>query len=465
MKSTPIWAGICLSLLVSCTLAPNYERPASPIPSAYPEAANPDKDVAAQASEELLNDWKKHFSDPAMQKIIEAALVNNRDLKIAALRVEEVRAMYRIQRSELMPSINANTTFNRGKSLDPITGQPYTGSQVQASVGLLSYELDFFGRVRSLNNAALAQYLATEEGHRAAQISLVSEVATTYIRELGMAQQEKLAADTLASRENTLKLNKNRLEAGVTSALEVRTAEMLAETSRARLAEVRRERSANRNALRILVGSFDFTPEATPLKIEEIKFPDLNAGLPSRLVERRPDVRQAEQLLQASNANIGAARAAFFPSISFTSSIGTVSDEFSGLFKDGTEVWNFTPQLNLPIFTGGRNLANLDVAHVRKNIAVIQYEQAIQNAFREVLDTLTAHDQLLIQVQAQKAVRDADSARSGLAQKRYEKGVANYLEYLDSQRSQFESDQEYLRLHELRLANDIALYRALGGGW
>ncbi|RZA14460.1 MAG: efflux transporter outer membrane subunit [Proteobacteria bacterium] len=340
-----------------------------------------------------------------------------------------------------------------------------TGSQYQAGVGLTAFELDFFGRIRSLSEAALAQYFATEEAHRAARISLVAEVATTYIRELTLAQQELLASNTLKSREDSFVINRKRLEAGVTNAVEMRTAEMLSETSRARLAEVRRERARVRNNLRILVGSFDFAVEEKQLNIEAIQFPPLNAGLPSKLIERRPDIRQQEEELLAANANIGAARAAFFPSLTLTSSIGSVSREFLDLFKGGTEVWSFMPQLNIPIFSGGRNKANLDVANVRKNIAVVRYEQSIQNAFREVMDTLVAHDQLLVQVTAQKAVRDADSERARLAQKRYDKGVANYLEYLDSQRSQFESDQEYLRLQELRLSNDIALYRSLGGGW
>ncbi|RYZ53155.1 MAG: efflux transporter outer membrane subunit [Proteobacteria bacterium] len=462
MKSLSLLISLTLA---SCSLNPDYDRPAAPIPTTYKDAASPSDIGNDVLSEGQLNDWRKHFSDPSLQRIIEAALKNNRDLKLAALRIEEVRAQYRIQSSAQLPSIDATGSYIRSQQPSPLTGKMETGSQYQAGVGLTAFELDFFGRIRSLSEAALAQYFATEEAHRAARISLVAEVATTYIRELTLAQQELLASNTLKSREDSFAINRKRLEAGVTNAVEMRTAEMLSETSRARLAEVRRERARVRNNLRILVGSFDFAVEEKQLNIEAIQFPPLNAGLPSKLIERRPDIRQQEEELLAANANIGAARAAFFPSLTLTSSIGSVSREFSDLFKGGTEVWSFMPQLNIPIFSGGRNKANLDVANVRKNIAVVRYEQSIQNAFREVMDTLVAHDQLLVQVTAQKAVRDADSERARLAQKRYDKGVANYLEYLDSQRSQFESDQEYLRLQELRLSNDIALYRSLGGGW
>ena len=449
----------------ACSMAPKYERPASPVPDKYDSPALP-ADVALESGEDAtLNDWRQHFTDPKLQKVIEAALAHNRDLKIAALRVDEFRALYQIQRAERIPNIAANGTFIRGKQIDPATGVGVTGNQYQASVGLTSFEVDFFGRVKSLSDAALSQYLASEAGLRAAQITLVAETANAYIRELSLGQQEQLAINTLKSREDTLTIDKSRLDAGVSNILELKTSVMLVESARARIAEVRREREQNRNALRILVGSFDFTPEAETLGVEAIEFPELKGGLSSDLLARRPDIIQAEELLKSANANIGAARAAFFPSISMTSSIGSVSNDFDKLFKAGTEVWSFIPQINIPIFAGGRNKANLDAAHVRKDIAVVQYEQAIQNSFREVRDSLVAHDLLRLQVNAQKAVRDADFERARLAQKRYERGVSGYLEYLDAQRSQFESDQTYLRLHELRLNYDISLYRALGGGW
>jgi multidrug efflux system outer membrane protein len=455
------WITLLALALASCSLNPSYERPEAPIPSAYPYPAS--SETAESTAQR--DDWRQQFTDPGLQKLIEAALKNNRDLRIAALRMDEARALYGIQSAARFPSVNASGTYSRGQHIDQVSGRQITADQYQAAVSLTAFELDFFGRVRSLSQAALSQYFATEEAHRAAQISLVANVATTYIRELGLAQQERLAQDTLKAREDSFQLNQSRLKAGVTGVLELRTAEMLTETSRARLAAVRRERAQMQNALRILVGSFDFAFEDNKFSLDTLQFPAVQAGVPSTLLERRPDIRQAEHLLLAANANIGAARAAFFPSLSLTASMGTVSEDLAGLFKSGTEVWNFTPQLNLPIFAGGRNRANLDLAHVRKHVAIIQYEQAIQNAFREVMDALTARDHLVAQVNAQKAVTDADRERAHIAQLRYDKGVSNYLEYLDSQRSLFESEQEYLRLHELRLTNDIALYKALGGGW
>lgn len=447
------------SMLAACSLNPEYKRPEAPIPSSFNGA-----DVAAP-DEGQLDDWRRHFSDPSLQNLIEKSLAHNRDLKIAALRIEEARALYGIQRSERLPSVNANASFTRGKFLDPISGRSETSSQYSVGLGLMAFELDFFGRVRSLSEAALSRYLATAEAHRAAQISLISEVANAYVRDLALAQQEQLATDTLKSREDSRTLIQKRLDAGISGSIELRTAEMLGETSRARLAEVQRERAQVRNVLRILVGSFDSAVDDKRVDIEGLQFPVLPPGAPSHLLERRPDVRQAEQLLIAANADIGAARAAFFPRLSLTSEIGSVSDEFSGLFEDGSDVWSFMPQLTLPIFAGGRNKANLDLAHVRKNIAIVEYERVVQFAFRDVKDALTSRDQLLVQVDAQKAVRNADKERAKLSRLRFDKGIANYLEFLDSQRSEFESEQEYLRLHELRLANDIALYKALGGGW
>lgn len=451
---------ISLSLLSSCSLAPKYETPSAPVPSQITEAAAPG------VNNEILNDWRKHFLDPKLQVLIDGALKNNRDYRVAALRVEETRALYRIQRADRLPNVGANATHFRGKTIvDPASGASFTGTQIEANASLMAFELDFFGRVRNLSEAAFRQYMATEEARRTFELSLIATVASTYVRELALAQLEQLAQDTLESRESSSKIDQSRLEAGVSNALEMRSSEMLVETSKARLAEVRRQRSENLNSLRLLVGNVEHSPEISDTKIDTIVFPPLNSGVTSELIQRRPDIRQAEQMLIAMNASIGAARAAFFPSISLTSSIGSVSDEFNGLFKQESEVWNFVPQINIPIFMGGRNKANLDAAHVRKEISVIQYEQAIQNAFMEVKNALTAHELIKLQLDAQKKVRDADLERARLTLKRYDKGVSNYLEYLDSQRSQFESDQQYIMLQELRLTNDIALYRALGGGW
>ncbi|MES2745498.1 MAG: efflux transporter outer membrane subunit [Bdellovibrionota bacterium] len=454
-------------LLQACSMAPKYERLDAPVPSNYSTPASP---VALagdgpRTNDEDLKNWKQHFTDPGMQRFIDAVLENNKELKIAALRVEELRALYRIQRSEQLPSLGANGSLTRGKQFDYFAGAPVTSSIYDARVQLMAFELDFFGRVKSLSDAALNRYLGTEVAHRSVLISLVAQAASAYIAEISLGQQEKLALETLSSREDTLKIDKSRFEKGISNALELKTSEMLVGTSRASVAEVRRQREINRNNLRILAGRFDFTPEESTLLVDTIRFPDLQSGVPSELLARRPDILSAEFALKAENANIGAARAAFFPSISLTSHIGSTSTDLDDLFKGSTETWSFIPTINIPIFYGGRNIANLDAANVRKNVAVLQYEQAIQNAFREVRDALVGHQLIDEQVAAQKSVRDADAERARLAKSRYDRGVAGYLEYLDAQRSQFDSDLTYLKLHELRLSNDIALYRALGGGW
>ncbi|RZA20496.1 MAG: efflux transporter outer membrane subunit [Proteobacteria bacterium] len=453
---------IFVSLLLfmgACSYSPMYDRPLAPVPDTFSASEVPADAVTA------TGDWRAHFKDPGLQKVIEAALVHNRDLKVAALKVQEVRALYQIQLAERLPGVSANAGLIRGKSIDPFSGEGVTSSLYQGSVGLTVYELDFFGRVKSLSNAALERYQATEWALRSVQMSLIAETASLWIRELSLSEQEQLSLETLRSRENSLEIDRNRVKSGIANLLEMKTSQMLVETARASLLEVKREIELNRNSLRILVGDFNFRSEKSPLLVGDIRFPELNPGVSSTLLTRRPDILQSESLLKAANANIGAARAAFFPSISLTSSIGSVSTDLDGLFKANTEVWSFVPQINIPIFTGGRNRANLDAAKVRKEIAVIQYEQAIQNAFKEVKNSLMSHELIVQQVAAQKAVRDADAERAGIARVRYERGISGYLEYLEAQRSQFDSDRTYLRLNELRLNNDIALYRALGGSW
>jgi multidrug efflux system outer membrane protein len=458
---------LSLALVNACSMAPHYERLDAPVPTTYSDPASPvtlEGDKARAAGDDL-RDWRLHFTDPGMQRFIDAVLENNKELKIAALRVDELRALYRIQRSERLPSVAGQGSLSRGKQFDYQTGAPVTGSIFDARVQLMTFELDFFGRVKSLSDAALNRYLSTEVAQRSVLISLIAQAASAYIAEVSLGQQEKLALETLKSREDTFAIDKSRFEKGVSNQLELKTSQMLVGTSRASLAELKRQREINRNSLRILAGRFDFTPEESGLLVDTIRFPDLQSGVPSELLIRRPDILAAEFSLKAENANIGAARAAFFPSISLTSHIGSTSTDLDSLFKGSTETWSFIPSINIPLFYGGRNVANLDAAHVRKNVAVLQYEQAIQNAFREVRDALVGHALIDEQVTAQKEVRDADAERARLAKSRYDRGVSGYLEYLDAQRSQFESELNYIRLHELRLANDIALYRALGGGW
>lgn len=456
-------AGLLMAL-AGCSMAPRYERPSAPVPQAFPVAAA-GHHVSSDSTAQDLDDWRAYFTDPALNHLIEMALANNRDLRTATLRIQEARALYGIQFAERLPSVDATASYNRGRTVDPSLGENVVASQYRAALGVSAFELDVFGRVKSLSDAALAEYLASVEAQRAVQISLIAEVASAYVAERALYDQEELARRTLAAREGIYALTKRRYGAGMSTAIELRTAQMLVDSARASLAALARERTQTASSLQLLLGDFTVDLQRTAPVLDDLTMMPVAAGLSSDLLTRRPDIREAEQRLKAANANIGAARAAFFPSLRITTEVGSVSDGFSRLFAGGSGVWSFAPQLTLPIFSGGRNRANLDLATVRKDIAITGYEKTIQTAFREVADALAARDQIDAQVDAQKGVYEADNERMRLAQRRYTSGVATYLELLDAQRSLFESGQELIRLKQLRLTNAIALYRALGGGW
>ncbi len=458
--------------LSGCTLAPHYERPASPTAGSYPTAPNGYAAAEVKTGETRRAadiGWAEFFRDPRLQKLIGTSLENNRDLRTAALRIEEARALYQVQRADLLPTLNGTAGFSRAQTAGSqlLTGRSFIGNTYQAGLAIPAYELDFFGRVRSLSNAALAQYFATEEARRAAQISLVSEVAKAYLAERSFAEQYDLARDTLKARESTYDLAKQRFNVGATSALDLRDNESLVAQARVSAAELARQRAQAQNALEVLVGkpigSIEGLPDPMRLSDERI-ISDIPSGLPSDLLEQRPDIRQAEQQLLSANANIGAARAAFFPRITLTASAGTISPSFSQLFDGGTGAWSFAPQLVLPIFDYGRNLSNLDLANVRKSIQVANYEKTIQVAFREVADALVARGTLEDQVAGQEEVRNAEAARYELSRVRFRSGVASYLEELDAQRQLFTAEQALIQARQLRLNNAIDLYRSLGGG-
>lgn len=447
-------------LLSACSLAPTYQRPQSPVASAYPTQAS------EKTGDTSSIGWREFFPDPRLQTLISAALEHNRDLRAAALRIEEARALYNIQSADLLPNLNATATGSRARTPGTLTpgGTSIIGNSYQVGLSIPSFELDFFGRVRSLNDAALAQYLATEEATRAARIALVAEVAKAYLAERSLAEQYELARRTLESRESAYQLAKQRFDVGATSALDLRQNEILAQTARASLAALGRQRAQTINALTLLVGKpLEGLPPEHNLAEQNI-VTDIPAGMPSDLLAHRPDIRAAEQRLKAANASIGAARAAFFPRISLTASIGTVSNELSGLFDAGSRSWTFAPQLVQPIFDAGRNSANLTLAEVRKNIAVADYEKTIQAAFREVADALAARSLLDEQIDAQRAVQDAQAERLRLADLRYKSGVASSLDVLDAQRELFTAQQTLIQARQLKLTNAIDLYRALGGG-
>jgi len=459
-------------VLSGCTMAPHYERPAAPVAGGYPAAPEGYATAEVKSGETRRAaeiGWREFFHDPRLQVLIATSLENNRDLRTAALRIEEARAQYQVQRADLLPTVNGQAGFTRQNipKAQSAFGQAATFQNYQVGLAVTSYELDFFGRVRSLSNAALAQYFATEEAHRSVQISLVSEVAKAYLSERSFAEQYDVAANTLRTRQDTYELSKQRFAAGATSALDLRDNESLVAQARVSAAELARQRAQAQNALEVLVGkpigSIADLPAPMQLSDERI-ISDIPAGLPSDLLEQRPDIRQAEQELLSANANIGAARAAFFPRITLTGSVGTISPGFKSLFDAGTGAWSFAPQLVVPIFDFGRNKANLDVANVRKNIQVANYEKTIQTAFAEVADALVARGTLEDQVAGQEQARDAEAARFELSTMRFKTGVSSELDRLDAQRQLFSAEQALIQARQLRLNNAIDLYRALGGG-
>lgn len=448
-KRTLLLAPLALTACIS--LAPKYERPAAPVATQYPEVGEAGSSAAAN-----LN-WKQYFSDARLRQLIEAALANNRDLRVAILNIEQARAQYQIRRADQLPTVGLGVSGSRAT-----TGNDAVTSSYLGGLTVASFELDLFGRVRNLSDAALAQYLATEEARRATQVSLVAAVANAHLAVIADDELLDLSKRTLDAREASLKLVQLKYDNGVVSKIDLQQAQSVVESARATLAQQRRQRAQDVNALTLLVGQPLATTAAVGL--DDIRLPGLAAGLPSELLALRPDVRQAEQLLIAANANIGAARAAYFPRISLTGSAGSASTELSGLFKGGTFGWTFAPQALMPLFDFGRTGAGVDSAKAGRDIAVAQYEKSIQAAFREVADALAGQATFDEQLRAQRAVAAAEADRYALSDLRYKNGAASYLDLLDAQRSLFSAQQAAIQANLARLQNQVTLYRALGGG-
>ncbi|ODU72505.1 MAG: multidrug transporter, partial [Bordetella sp. SCN 68-11] len=403
-----------------------------------------------------------------LQRLIALSLENTRDLRVAVLNIEAARAQYGVTRADQFPGVNANANGTRQRTPGDLSysGRSTIGSQYQVNLGVTAFELDLFGRVRSLSQAALAQYLASEETRRSTQISLVAQLANAYLNERSSDELLALAQRTLKTRQDSYGLIKLRYDAGAASELELQQAESLVQSALSEQAIAERNRAQATNAMVLLVGQplpADL-PAPRPLS-EQALLADVPVGLSSDLIERRPDIRSAEQQLRSTNASIGAARAAFFPRISLTGAFGTASSQLSGLFDSGSLAWSFAPQISLPIFDGGRNRANLDLAEVRKNVAVAQYEKTIQTAFREVADALDAKGTYDRQIQSQQTLVDASRRSLELSDMRYRNGVDSYLQLLDSQRALFTAEQSLLQARTQRLNNLVGLYKSLGGGW
>lgn len=448
-------APVALLALTGCSMMPAYERPAAPVAAQWPGTAATSATAAATRPE-----WRDYFSDPALRQLIELALGGNRDLRVAVLAIEQARAQYQIRDADRYPTVNLAATGSRTPS-----GSGGITSAYNAGFSVTAWELDFFGRVASLKEAALAQYLASEEARKAAQISLVAAVASAYLNLLADEELLALTRQTLATREESLKLTRLRFDNGASSELDVRQAESLTEAARVSLAQVTRQRALDENALVLLLGQPLPAGWRASGDTQSVTLAELPAGLPSDLLVHRPDIRAAEQQLIAANANIGAARAAFFPRISLTAGVGTASKALSDLFSSGSWGWSLAPQALLPLFDAGRNEAGLASARAGREIAVAQYEKAIQTAFREVADALAGRETLGEQLRAQQAQAEAEAARLRLSDLRYRNGVASYLDLLDAQRALFAARQATVQTRLLRLQNQVALYKTLGGGW
>lgn len=452
--------------LAGCAPLSTREPPADPVAGNWPTDVSVPSAPQAQTAAELH--WREYFTDPALRHVIEQALANNRDYRLALLRVEEARAAYSIQRADQFPTIGVGGRGARSRVPGDLnlSGESAVSSSYEAYAGISNWELDLWGRVRSLKDAALQQYLATDAAQRAVRITLIANVANAWLGLRELDERITLARQTIASREASYHIFQRRHNVGATSLLELTQVETLLLQARALGTQLEQARSAQAHALTVLLGDTraEFPMAAqTPVPDSEI-FAPLRVGLPSDLLTERPDIIAAEHRLQSANADIKAARAAFFPSISLTGSFGSASAELDGLFKGGSRAWAFSPSISLPIFDAGRRRANLDLAEVRSDMAVADYEKAIQTAFREVADALSARQWLTDQVANMEASVDAQTRRARLAQLRYDSGATAYLEVLDAQRDLLEAQQQLVQARRSLLSTHVSLYAALGGG-
>jgi len=453
--------------LAGCgTLAPGYNRPATPIPAEWPQG-EAYKDIKATSGVPTIRELSlpEFFTDKRLQKIIVMSLNNNLDLRLAALNVERARALYRVQRAELFPAVNAVGAGSKQRGSADLTrpGEPRTTEQFSVDLGIASWEIDFFGRIRSLKENALQEYLATEEARRSAQILLVSEVARAYLTLAADRENLKLARSTLKTQQAMYNLIRRQYETGLANELDLRRAQTQVETARGEVARYTQLVAQDHNALNLLAGS-PVPENLLPHDLASVSpLKDISPDLSSEVLLQRPDIMAAEYRLKAAYAYIGAARAAFFPRISLTTALGTASDELSGLFSSGNGTWIFSPQVVMPIFDA-RTWAAYRVSNAQRKIALTQYERAIQTAFREVTDTLAVRGTVDERLDAQQSLVAALAKTYHLSKKRYESGIDSYLDVLDAQRSLFASQQGLISLRLAKIANRVRLYTVLGGG-
>jgi len=435
--------------------------PEWPIPPVTTQTAtSPPADATPEGTVADIG-WRDFFTDPDLEQLIATSLENNRDLRVAVLNVERARGLYRIQRADRVPSLNASASMTRAGDENLFLTEAYGVELV-----VPSFELDLFGRVRNLSEAALRDYLAQEEARRATQLSLIAEVANAYLTLVADRELQRVAEAALNNRQEELSLTQRRFELGATSSLEVNQAQIEVETARSDVWQFAGQVAQDINALTLLTGTtIDRALLSAKVDLQASGLEPLPAGLPSEVLLRRPDVLAAEYRLRAANAVIGAARAAFFPSITLTGSIGSISTQMSDLFENGADAWSFVPQIVQPIFQGGRLRANADVANVDRDVALAEYEQTIQASFREVADALALNHTLARQRDSRQALLAAALRANDLSRIRYEAGSDSYLVLLDAQRTLYAAQQTLVSTRLAEQANRVNLYKALGGGW
>ncbi|MBF0118138.1 MAG: efflux transporter outer membrane subunit [Desulfobacterales bacterium] len=459
---------ICLliTFFSSCTLAPKYSRPDAPVPANWPTGTSYDESkYSVVSSNPSKLSWKEFFTYNRLKKIIEISLNNNRDMRLASLNVEKVRNLYGIQRAELFPTVNAVGIGNKqGVPKDlSMTGESMTTEQYGINLGIASWEIDLFGRIRSLQNRALEEYLSTEQAMRGAQIALVTEVSRAYLTLAADRENLKLSESTLKAQREAYDLVQKLDEIGLGAKLDIRRVQTQVDTARENVIRFRQLVAQDKNALDLLAGSL-VPEELLPEDIEKVTPPkEIYPGLSSTALLNRPDIMAAEHRLKGAYAFIGAARAAFFPRISLITSLGTASDELSNLFSSGSNTWNFAPQIAIPIFDA-RTWSAFRVSEAERKIALTQYEKTVQNAFREVADTLAVQVTVDQQIKAHESLLEASSEIYAISQERYRNGIDTYLSVLDAQRALFSAQQGLIALRFIKLTNHVRLYAVLGGG-